>query len=1199
MKKQFKENLLYSLIIIQPIFDILIYFLRINLGFESVFISLIRPALAAILYLYILFSEKVSKKEKGFSFLFLLMYLLFGIIHLLNIKGYLYYNIKKNLLNEARYIFNCGYYLMQLINFYIIFKYSDKESRKNLILSIVAAISIMCFMYFLSIITKTSGMTYEKSDKFGFKGWSISAHYIGHCCSYGLPIILYAIFEKKYIKGWYKYFIVLMPMIIAFYLCGTKTPFFTILIIMVLYTLFYTLDIILKKKKFKFDLLFLLLVSVILIFTTTSTYGYKNFYNQVKVSQSENSYDKFSTDNITYNPEVDDLEVEDDNLEFIERLDSITEQMEKDNYKAFDNRNIQILYNSKLQSISPIKDKLFGYGYFTMVNSMWVETDTLGIYYCFGWVGFALIIVIPALFIAISGIGCLIRFKELNSAKLLLGLSFGLSVVIITIVGYTLFFSQTVFYLIILWIIAAFEFSEVNYKEKRNYLFMINDLNVGGAETGLVDVLNELSKAATVDLVLLRKEGILLERLDSKIQVYEILNKKYSKIKRKIYQMLYFMGGAFTKYVYYQTIKNKYDVEVSYLEGYPAVFIASSTNNESLKIASIRVGLKNHKLSADKIPFGSQITKNAYKKIDKIYTVSKETTKEFIEKYPFCKHKTSTIYTYFNSEYINKQANEKFENYFDKKSINFLAVGRFSEQKDYLKLLEAFNKLKKDNKNVKLHILGNYNTKEGNKALKYIKDNKLENYVKLYGVIANPYPYMKYCDVLVSSSNYEGFPRVINEALCLKKLCIGTDVTGTREALDDNKGILIENSVKGLYDGMSMVMNDKNIYNKYSDQINKFDGNKEQFFKSFKNLATRKDKMIIFNAKLSYGGLESAMVEFIKNSYLNENYDLTLYLTYFGKNNYLNELPNNIKIKCACPGAWNLIGKLRAMFYFIYTYIYLFVNDYDFAICYTHHHPILARFARIASKRNVVFIHSNIVSGTTKRQQKKYKKCKYNKFKKIVCVSENIKRELANFINIKENIYYINNYIDGKKILEDAKKDVKDFEFDKNKIYFINVGRHDENVKKLMRIINATSKLNKEYSNFEVLFIGDGEGDKLYEEEIKKQNIKNIHLLGKKIPPYSYMSKSSALLTTSLREGYPVVFIESMILNLPILTVDVSDAKKDIKDKYGIVVKNDDDAIYYAMKEFLDKGFRIKERFDYLEFNNKINEQLLKLFREM
>jgi len=63
-----------------------------------------------------------------------------------------------------------------------------------------------------------------------------------------------------------------------------------------------------------------------------------------------------------------------------------------------------------------------------------------------------------------------------------------------------------------------------------------------------------------------------------------------------------------------------------------------------------------------------------------------------------------------------------------------------------------------------------------------------------------------------------------------------------------------------------------------------------------------------------------------------------------------------------------------------------------------------------------------------------------------------------------------------------------------------------------------------------------------------------------------------------------------MILNKPIITTNVSDAKKDIESKYGIVVENDDNAIYYGMKQFLDSGYTIKKQFNYEKFNKDIED---------
>ena len=105
-------------------------------------------------------------------------------------------------------------------------------------------------------------------------------------------------------------------------------------------------------------------------------------------------------------------------------------------------------------------------------------------------------------------------------------------------------------------------------------------------------------------------------------------------------------------------------------------------------------------------------------------------------------------------------------------------------------------------------------------------------------------------------------------------------------------------------------------------------------------------------------------------------------------------------------------------------------------------------------------------------------------------------------------------------------------------------------------------------------------------------------MLGKKSNPYKYIVNSSAMVLSSVREGYPVVFIESMVLNVPIITTNVSDAKKDIEGKYGIVVSNDDNSIYYGMKEFLDNGFTIKNKFDYLKFNENIEKEVIEVYNE-
>lgn len=1197
-------NILTLLIVIQPFFDIFVYFINNNFEFNLSVISFVRPIISIVTYIILLFNYNISKNKKKYSFIYLCMYITFCLLHLINIKNNFFDLSYGSISNEIRFLCNFGYFLLQFINFNFIFTIIDNKEKKKILLSVVYAINIMALLYFTAVLTHTSPKTYIYSTgKLGWKGWSVSSHYIGHSIMYSLPVIIYTLFEKNYLDK-FKYIIILLIIIPAYYMVGTKTPLFAVLIIILFYTFLRIVDLI-KNKRTDKDTVFFIILSLVLVFTLKYTYGFDNFKNQIDIYNGDGEGQiNLIEDNLKDNGKLAKYNT-DKNVTLVNFEDRMIYTIYKyRDIKAsvFDNRTIQKILNKYLRSISPLSDKLLGYGHSNMPNCTWVETDFLTVFYCYGIVGFILIILIPFGFVCIKGLKCLIDIKKMTRSKFLLGCGLAVSIFALYYVGYTMQFAQTVFYLIILLNVATIVFDEENVKkETKDYLFAINDLNIGGAEVGMVDVVNELvNKGNKVDIVLLRKRGPLLDKLDKNVNVYEILNSSYSEIKEKIYYIMYMLGGPFIKYVYKKTIKNKYKNEIAYLEGYPAVFVAASNNPDSNKIASIRVGLKNHKLKASKLPWGEYEVKKAYKKMDSIYTVSNLTTEEFLEKYPFCKNKTRTIYTYFNVEEIKKKSKEKYNYKYDRNKINFLAVGRFNEQKSYDRLIEAFYQVQKKNKNVLLHFLGNYNTIEGEKIISLIKEKEIEDKVIIHGIIENPYPYIKDCDCLISSSLYEGFPRVINEAISLDKICIGTNVTGTKEALQDGKlGLLVENSIEGLIEGMNKFINNPNIYEEYKDEINKFDGNKEHYFKNLEDLTHKKKNMIIYMPKLSFGGMEKALVNLINYSKLNEKYNLTLYLVYKGEMNYIHLLPKNMQLIVACQGNFNTFGKLEAIFKLMFRYIYHIFNKYDIAISYSYQHPVLCSLTRLSSQNNIIYIHGNLEDGMDPEiLKKRLKKCKYEKFKKIICVSNNAKDTLIKLINRKDDIYVLNNLIDGDNIIAKANEKVKGFEFKKNKIYFINIARHFEQYKKIIRIIEAVNKLNQEGYEFEVLLIGDGEDHKLYEEKIKEYNIKNIHLLGKKKNPYKYLKHSSALLLSSIREGYPVVFIEAMVLNKPIVTTNVSDAEKDIKGKFGIVVDNNDKAIYTGMKEFIENGYKIKDKFNYIKFNEEIENKIEKIFND-
>ena len=88
----------------------------------------------------------------------------------------------------------------------------------------------------------------------------------------------------------------------------------------------------------------------------------------------------------------------------------------------------------------------------------------------------------------------------------------------------------------------------------------------------------------------------------------------------------------------------------------------------------------------------------------------------------------------------------------------------------------------------------------------------------------NPYPYIRKADYFCLLSKFEGYGMVLEEAKILNKSIIITD-TAAREAVEgySNKFIL-ENTEDGIFNGLSKVLENKNI--EKIDESNFYDNRK-------------------------------------------------------------------------------------------------------------------------------------------------------------------------------------------------------------------------------------------------------------------------------------------------------------------------------------------------------------------------------------
>ncbi len=224
--------------------------------------------------------------------------------------------------------------------------------------------------------------------------------------------------------------------------------------------------------------------------------------------------------------------------------------------------------------------------------------------------------------------------------------------------------------------------------------------------------------------------------------------------------------------------------------------------------------------------------KNIYINFDKIICVSKSSKDEFIDIFPKLRDKVDYINTLFNFNY--KEETDDNMKYDFTNGLNYITIGKNSKNKGVFSLVKAFVRYNKYNKIAKLYIVGDGPLDK--KITKYISKNQLKKNIILTGVMKNPMPLLKKCDVYISNSKYEGWPTVLLEAISVNKFLIVSDVSGNRDVIKefdiDNKfSILFKRNKKHLikclikYDKLTQkkVKNNDFLYNNYTQK------NKDKF----------------------------------------------------------------------------------------------------------------------------------------------------------------------------------------------------------------------------------------------------------------------------------------------------------------------------------------------------------------------------------
>ncbi|MCM1285148.1 MAG: CDP-glycerol glycerophosphotransferase family protein [Acetobacter sp.] len=143
----------------------------------------------------------------------------------------------------------------------------------------------------------------------------------------------------------------------------------------------------------------------------------------------------------------------------------------------------------------------------------------------------------------------------------------------------------------------------------------------------------------------------------------------------------------------------------------------------------------------------------------------------------------------------------------DKDFINFVTVGRLSNEKNHENLILAFKRINKENKNTKLYLVGNGPNLETTRSL--IKKHKLTDCVILTGNMTNPFAFMKECHCFLLPSFYEGQPMVLLEARMLGLPIIVSNFATISDSVFPDGQLVIEMGEDDIYNGLKAFIDGK------------------------------------------------------------------------------------------------------------------------------------------------------------------------------------------------------------------------------------------------------------------------------------------------------------------------------------------------------------------------------------------------------
>lgn len=348
---------------------------------------------------------------------------------------------------------------------------------------------------------------------------------------------------------------------------------------------------------------------------------------------------------------------------------------------------------------------------------------------------------------------------------------------------------------------------------KTKVLFLIESLGGGGAEKVLYTLLKNIDRSRfDVTLCCVHESGVYLPELRQLFRVKPIVRSPRSNgsLARLLYKLKYqFVYKLLPmSWVYRLFVPHGSDVEVAFIEGFCTKLLSSSSNGKARRYAWVHTDLQGNHWIED-IYAEINAERASYERYDEVIGVSNVAENSVRQLYGLTR--TRTLYNPIDADEIQRLSREPIEPELHRKDdsrLRLVSTGRFVDQKRFDRLLRIVDRLRSEQIDVELWLLGDGPLR--GRCQRYVEEHGLQNNVRFLGFRRNPYPYMAACDLFVCSSSAEGYSTAMTEACILGLPMVTTDCSGMSEILDGGKyGVITENSCDALYDAVKAMVTDR------------------------------------------------------------------------------------------------------------------------------------------------------------------------------------------------------------------------------------------------------------------------------------------------------------------------------------------------------------------------------------------------------